>query len=119
MARTTAGTLSSLRLHKKTGQSVVTLTNSRGSCRDYYLGKPGEDTKQRYQQLLAAWIAAGNEFPSQEASSEPDLPLTIRELTVCSRRSETDHLAALKLTQPRATATPPLALTPPAANGCT
>lgn len=82
MARTTAGTLPSLRLHKKTGQAVVTLTNPRGSRRDYYLGKPGEDTKQRYQQLLAAWIAAGNEFPSQEASSEPDLPLTIRELTV-------------------------------------
>ena len=64
MARTPAGTLPVLRLHKKTKQAVVTLTNPRGSRRDYYLGKHGtEESQQKYRKLLAQWIEGGRELP--------------------------------------------------------
>ncbi len=42
MVRTPTGSLPKLRLHRRTGQAVVTLTNPRGTRRAYYFGRPGE-----------------------------------------------------------------------------
>ncbi len=80
MARTPAGSLPKLRLHKRTGQSVVTLTNPRGSRRDYYLGRPGEESEKRYRKLLAEWIAGGNEFPVARAAEPGARPRNLRDL---------------------------------------
>lgn len=80
MARTPAGTLPQLRLHRRTGQAVVTLTNPRGSRRDYYLGKPGAAAQARYRGLLADWIRADKEFPAFKDGEPNDEPRTITDL---------------------------------------
>jgi hypothetical protein len=47
--------LPSYRLHKPTGQAVVTLNG-----KDFYLGKHNmPESKQAYHQLIAEWIASG------------------------------------------------------------
>jgi len=45
----------SYRLHKATGQGVVTLAG-----KDHYCGKHGDAASRRkYQELVASWIASG------------------------------------------------------------
>src|SRR5262249_26355587 len=80
MSRTPTGTLPQLRLHRRTAQAVVTLTNPPGGRRDYSLGKPGENAQARYRKLLADWIAAGNEFPEPKAPTAGSTPVTIAAL---------------------------------------
>ncbi len=63
------GSLPSYRLHKQTGQAVVTL-----SGKDHYLGPHGTKfSKQRYDQAIAEWLANGRQIV-------PEGGLTISEL---------------------------------------
>src|SRR5947209_8625110 len=50
----------SYRLHKQSGQAVVTLTDGLGGRRDVLLGKYGTaESRQQYARVLAEWEANG------------------------------------------------------------
>ncbi len=52
------------RLHRASGQAVVTLTDPCGTRRDYYLGPHGSPTSQaEYGRLIAEWTAANKCLP--------------------------------------------------------
>src|SRR5262245_31651915 len=79
MARASCDRIPSLRRHRPTGLAVVTLRSPHGSHKDYYLGPYGsEDSKQRYQQLIAKWFAMGGQLPDPELRTAGDLPLSIK-----------------------------------------
>lgn len=64
----------SYRLHKPTGQAVVTL-----SGKDFYLGRHGtEASRAEYDRLVAEWLAAGRTPPAMSAAAAPDY--TVAEL---------------------------------------
>src|SRR4051812_4484445 len=63
----------SYRLHKPSGQAVVTLSGE-----DHYLGRHGSpESRQVYERLLAEWLASRRRPPEPEGSA-PDL--TVNEL---------------------------------------
>lgn len=63
----------SYRLHRPTGQAVVTL-----SGRDFYLGKHGVPaSRAEYDRLVAEWLANGRRLP---AAGEPSADLSVAEL---------------------------------------
>lgn len=60
----------SYRLHKPTGQAVVTLNGH-----DVYLGKHDTAASQKaYDRVIAEWLAAGRQSPVQVRKSAPDDP---------------------------------------------
>ena len=60
----------SLRLHKATGQALVTLDG-----RDHYLGKFGSPASRlEYERLISIWLANGRRLPQSKA------PITVAEL---------------------------------------
>jgi integrase len=68
----------SYRLHKQSGQGIVTLTNNLGERRDVLLGRYGTpESHAEYTRVLAEWQANGRRF-LQPAASAPDL--TVNEL---------------------------------------
>ena len=63
------------RLHKQSGQAVVTLTNPTGRRKDVLLGEYGSlDSKGEYARVLAAWQAQGQRLPG-ETGQGPDLTM--------------------------------------------
>lgn len=55
----------SYRLHKQSGQAVVTLPVGQGGRRDVLLGKYGTDeSKAEYQRVLVEWEASGRRLPA-------------------------------------------------------
>src|SRR5262249_44266431 len=72
----------SYRLHRQSGQAVVTLTDGLGGRRDVLLGR--HDTPQsraEYLRVLAEWEANGRRLPRR--SAEPSAPdLTVNELAL-------------------------------------
>lgn len=59
----------SYRLHKPTGQAVVTLNG-----RDFYLGQYGSpESKAEYDRLLAEWLCNGRRLPPTHADNHSDL----------------------------------------------
>jgi hypothetical protein len=68
------------RIHKQSGQAVVTLPDGLGGRRDVLLGKHGSpDSRAEYARVLAEWEAGGRRLPPRGAEgSAPDL--TINEL---------------------------------------
>jgi integrase len=68
MSRTKRGTLPQYRLHKASGQAIVTLRFSDGSRRDYLLGPFGsEESYREHVRLLAEWRANNQNPPSPVA----------------------------------------------------
>src|SRR5262245_4981704 len=65
----------SYRLHKQSGQAVVTLTDGLGNRRDVLLGRHGTpESRVEYTRILAAWEASGHRLPAKSAEgSAPDL----------------------------------------------
>jgi integrase len=62
----------SYRLHKATGQAVVTLNG-----RDVYLGKHGTpESKSEYDRLLAEWLAAGRTSVPRRGKTPADFSVT-------------------------------------------
>jgi hypothetical protein len=70
------------RLHKQSGQAVVTLPDGLAGRRDVLLGKHGTpESRQEYARVLAEWEASGRQPPPRGAEdSAPDL--TVNELIV-------------------------------------
>jgi len=67
--------LPSYRLHKSSGQAVVTLDGH-----DYYLGLHGTPTSRaRYDRLIAEWLAGNRSLPPTVASSDAN-GLTVSEV---------------------------------------
>ena len=70
----------SYRLHKHSGQAVVTLSDRQGRRRDYRLGKYGsEESRQKYRETVDEWKRLQRrELPGKEQPAFPDL--TVNEL---------------------------------------
>lgn len=65
----------SYRLHRATGQAVVTL-----SGRDHYLGKHGtQASRNRYDELVARWMASGRRPLDSRGATVADLVTAYRE----------------------------------------
>jgi integrase len=65
------------RLHKQSGQAVVTLPDGLGRRRDVLLGKHGTaESRKEYLRVLAEWEANGRRLPQPAAASD----LTLNEL---------------------------------------
>jgi hypothetical protein len=58
----------SYRLHKQSGQAVVTLPDGMGSRRDVLLGKhDSTESRAEYARVLAEWEANGRRLPEPVA----------------------------------------------------
>ena len=80
MPRTPKGSLPSYRLHKSSGQAVVTLTNLSGARHDVLLGPyDSSESRAEYLRVLGDWEARGR----TTALSVPGFPdLTVNEMLV-------------------------------------
>jgi integrase len=74
------------RLHKQSGQAVVTLTDGLGKRHDVLLGKHGTpESRAEYARVLAEWEASGRRLPQR--SAEPSAPdLSVNELILAYLR---------------------------------
>lgn len=57
------------RLHKASGQMRLRLEG-----RDFYLGKPGQESQEAYQRLLGEWLANGRKLPAPAEGKPPEPP---------------------------------------------
>jgi hypothetical protein len=65
------------RLHKQSGQAVVTLPDGLGGRRDFTLGEYGSpESRAEYARLLAEWEANGRRLPQPATATD----LTVNEL---------------------------------------
>src|SRR5262245_21263425 len=65
------------RLHKQSGQAVVTLSDGQGGRRDVLLGNYGtEESKAEYQRVLLEWEANGRRLPARQEAAD----LTVAEV---------------------------------------
>jgi integrase len=70
-------TVPTYRLHKQSGQAIVTLTDGLGGRKDVLLGRYGsEESRSEYARVLSEWQASGSCTPVQVAVTDP----TINEL---------------------------------------
>jgi integrase len=73
----------SYRLHKQSGQAIVTLSDQFGRRRDVLLGKFGTDlSRAEYARVLAEWTTGGNRVPS--LASAHDLTVDEVMLAYCN-----------------------------------
>ncbi len=67
-------TIPSYRLHKQSGQAVVTLTDGLGGRRDVLLGKHGTlESRAEYVRVLGEWETRGRRLPAPETKGTADL----------------------------------------------
>ena len=72
-------TIPAYRLHKQSGQAVVTLPDGLGRRRDVLLGKYGSpESRKEYARVLAEWEADGRRLPEPVATSD----ITVNELVL-------------------------------------
>lgn len=68
--------LPSYRLHKQSGQAVVTLPDGFGSRRDVLLGPyKSAESRKRYDLVLAEWVANGRRLSVKGTSAEGELSI--------------------------------------------
>src|SRR5262249_51913117 len=73
----------SYRLHKQSGQAVVTLPDGLGGRRDVLLGPHGSpQSHTEYARVLAEWVAGGRRLPDRGAEGSAPADLTVNELLV-------------------------------------
>ncbi len=78
----------SYRLHRQSGQAVVTLPDGLGGRRDVLLGKFGTaESRQEYARVISEWEATGRRLPPPSAEgSAPSL--SVNELALPELRTE-------------------------------
>ena len=77
--------------HKPSGQARVRLPDGKGGRRTYYLGPYGSpESRQRYERLIAEWLAQGRRTPI-EASAD----LTVTQLCAVFWRHAKQHYRLL------------------------
>src|SRR4051794_23803377 len=70
----------SYRLHKQSGQAVVTLPDGFGGRRDVLLGKHGTpESRAEYLRVVGEWEASGRRLPREQATGAD---LSVNELLV-------------------------------------
>jgi integrase len=80
----------SYRLHKQSGQAVVTLTDGLGGRRDLLLGKHGTaESRQEYARVIAEWEAGGRKGPASRRDA-PEGP-TVNEVLLAFYRHAEQH----------------------------
>src|SRR5947207_3195119 len=78
----------SYRLHKQSGQAVVTLTDGLGGRRDVLLGRYGSaDSRLEYGRVIAEWEANGRRLTAAAVGSD----LTVSELILAFWRHAEQH----------------------------
>lgn len=78
----------SYRLHKQSGQAVVTLPDGMGGRHDVLLGKyDTEESRQEYNRVLAEWVAAGRRLPA----SKPTPDISVNEVAVAYLKYAEDY----------------------------
>jgi integrase len=71
------------RLHKQSGQAVVTLTDGFGGRRDVLLGQYGTDaSRKEYARVITEWEARGRRLSPKGAEDSAAPPLSVNELAV-------------------------------------
>jgi integrase len=71
----------SYRLHKQSGQAVVTLSDGLGGRRDVLLGRYGTpESRAEYARVIAEWEAGGRRLPARGAEGSAAADLTVNEL---------------------------------------
>lgn len=87
--------LPALRLHKRSGQAVVTLTDDNtGRRRDVYLGEHGTpEARAEYDRVIARWLAAGRVLDARpndarRTTAKPDTAGTVTAVVVGYWRAE-------------------------------
>lgn len=77
MARRTTGSDPAYRLHKQSGQAIVSIPRGDGTYKDYLLGPyKSPDSHVEYHRILGEWRASGQRLPASELPGD----LTIAEL---------------------------------------
>lgn len=65
----------SYRLHRQSGQAVVTLTGGKGRRKDVLLGRHGSaESHAEYARVVAEWIVAGRTLPKADAAASKGVP---------------------------------------------
>jgi integrase len=78
----------SYRLHKQSGQAVVTLTDGLGKRRDVLLGKYGTAaSRAEYARVIAEWESAGRQLPGKG----PNKDVTVNELALAFYEHAKQH----------------------------
>jgi integrase len=76
------------RLHRQSGQGIVTLTDGIGGRRDILLGRYGtRASRAEYARVIAEWEAAGRSLPQAAATAD----LTVNELILAFWKYATSH----------------------------
>lgn len=69
------------RLHKQSGQAIVTLTDAAGNRRDVLLGKHDTpESRAEYLRVVAEWEASAHRLPRPGAEASAPSSLTVNEL---------------------------------------
>jgi integrase len=77
----------SYRLHKQSGQAIVTLPDGTGGRRDVLLGVYGSDESwTEYDRVIAEWRAAGKRIPVSVIGPPSSSDLTVNELSLAYLR---------------------------------
>jgi integrase len=80
----------SYRLHKQSGQAIVTLSDGMGQRRDVLLGKFGTvGSRQEYARVIAEWEANGRRLPDSKQGNSADM--AVNELVLAFLRHAETH----------------------------
>src|SRR5262249_13187499 len=93
-------TVPSYRLHKQSGQAVVTLPDGLGGRRDALLGKYGTaESRAEYLRALAEWEANGRRLLQPPAAARTASPMTGCRLSAPRSEEASRRVQALSLGQ--------------------
>src|SRR5215831_5695108 len=80
-------TVPAYRLHKQSGQAVVTLTDGLGNRRDVLLGRyETPESRAEYARVILEWETSGRRLPSKSAEASAPADLSINELMLAYLR---------------------------------
>jgi integrase len=98
-------TIPTYRLHKQSGQAVVTLPDGLGGRRDVLLGKHDTDeSRAEYRRVVLEWEANGRRLPARGAEPSAPADLTVNELILAYWRwAEAYYVKGGKPTSEQAT----------------
>ena len=69
------------RLHKQSGQAVVTLTDGLGNRRDVLLGRHGSpESRAEYARVILEWETSARRFPARSAEGSAPADLSVNEV---------------------------------------
>lgn len=93
MSRRRTNSVPSYRLHKQSGQAIVTLSDGLGGRRDVLLGAFGSsESRAEYARVVGEWEASGRSLPRCPTRGTPDL--TVNEMLVRYWRFAEEHYRA-------------------------